>query len=106
MESTLTADKVNYDRRTVVLTKNLNRCVDLLDVNEAASADLKKSKRIMIQVAGQIIVHACHQVRPMCPGHVFLRQGHEVENIQCIAAGGDRRARCWGLSSNCPRQKE
>jgi len=51
MESTLTADRVDYDRGRVALIKNLNRCVDLLDVNEAARADLKKSKRIVIQVA-------------------------------------------------------
>jgi len=90
----------------MALTENLNRRVDLFDVNEAARTDLKKSKRVVVQVAREIIVHACHQVRPMCHRHFLLRQGREVENIQWIAGGRDWRARCWGLSSDCPRQDE
>src|SRR5256885_198894 len=81
MKSSLTADRVNYDRRRMTLTENLNRGVDLFDVNEAARTDLQELKRVVVQVTREIIVHTCHQVRPMCRRHFPLRRGRRSEEV-------------------------
>src|SRR5713226_248861 len=89
MKSALAANRGNNDRCFPFHAKDLRRCIESVDIDEAARPNLKPGEGGVIRAKRDIVINTRCHVCPMRRRKLLPRERLEIENVNGLLGRGD-----------------